>query len=232
MKFIGRGLLLMLTVALSGCTIIQPVEVQSGHFYLDPSINFGSIGKVAILELDNQSTRPEQTELLTQSIADALGKKHLFSVQCIYKLDSDWQSLELDAISGYTFEQLALIREQLHVDAVLFGTICRYSPYPHFLTHLRLKMVSLQDGKLIWAMEEVWDSTDKKTTQRMQQFFNEQMRDDYEPMNWQILVTSPRAFSRFVAFEVSRTLPDIMTRPMQYTDTSEKSDLFSGIMPW
>lgn len=229
MKFAGTSLLLILAAGLSGCTIIQPVEMQSGHYYLNPEVDFSAIGKVAVLELENLSTRPEQTELMTQNLADSLGKKHLFSVRCVYRLDSDWQSLELDSISGYTFEQLSLIREQLHVDAIVFGTICRYSPYPHFLTHLRLKMISLQDGKLIWAMEEVWDSTDKKTAQRMRQFFNEQMRDGYDPMNWQILVTSPKAFSRFVTYEAAQTLPAAVVNPMQYSYTSEKSGLFSGI---
>ena len=217
----------LVLLGLCGCTIIQPVEPETGHYYLNPDVDFGSIGKVAVLEFKNLSNQQEQTELLTQSLEDSLGKKHLFSLLCINRLDPQWQALNLDGIANYNFEQLALIRRELHVDAVLFGTICRYAPYPHFLTHLRLKMVSTKDGKLIWAMEEVWDSADKKTAQRMKQFFDDQMREGYAPMDWKILITSPRAFGRFVTYEVAQTLPANSVGPIHYPQASEKSGLFS-----
>lgn len=226
MKNLRIGLLSILIVSLCGCTIIQPVEPQTGHYYLNPGIDFASIGKVAFLELENLSSRPEQTEQMSQSLADSLGKKHLFSVRRISRLAPEWHALELDSISEYTYEQLAQIREQLGVDAILFGTLCRYSPYPHFLTHLQLKMIHLRDGALVWAMEEVWDSTDKKTAQRMQQYFREQMRGGYDPINWQITLNSPRVFSRFVAFEATQTLPATLGTSVP---SSEKSGLFSMI---
>lgn len=229
MRYLRFGLLPVVLVSLAGCTIIQPIEPQTGHYYLNPQTNFASIGKVAVLELENFSSHPEQTEMITQSLADSLGKKHLFSVRRIYRPNPDWQALGLDSISEYTYEQLALIREHLGVDAILFGTIHQYSPYPHFLTHLRLKMVNLRDGNLVWAMEEVWDSADKKTAQRMQQYFRQQMRDGYEPINWQILLNSPRAFSRFIAFEATQTLPVNATGLNSYVQASEKSGIFSLI---
>ena len=68
-------------------------------------------------------------------------------------------------------------------------------------------MIDLQEGKIIWALEEVWDSTDKATEQRMQKFFENQMRSGYQPMNWQVLETSPRYFNKFVAYEITQTLP-------------------------
>ena len=223
------GLVWFMLLFSSGCRIIQPVDIQTGHYYINPEVRFSTIGKVAVLELENQSTRSEQSELMTQNLADSMGKKHIFSVQCIYRSDPVWQSLQLDSISQEDYEQLAHIREQLRVDAIVFGTICRYSSYPNFLTHLRLKMISLQDGKMVWAMEEVWDSADKKTAQRMQQFFKGQMRQGYAPINWQIMITSPRAFSRFVTFEAAQTLPAVMSGPTEYQSAGDNIGLFSGL---
>ena len=191
----------------SGCRIIQPVEMPSGHYYLNASTNFHQIGKVVLLELDNHSTHQEQSLAFSQALADGLGKKHLFSIRLIGREDPAWQMLELDSINRYTNEQLADIRETLGTDALVFGAINRYSSYPFFLIGVHLKMVDLQEGRIVWALEEVWDSTDKSTEQRMRQFFEDQMRTGYQPMNWQVLETSPRYFNKFVAYEITQTLP-------------------------
>ena len=108
---------------------------------------------------------------------------------------------------SHTHQQLAEIREHL-TDAIVFGSVNRYSSYPHFLLALHLKMVDLRDASILWALEEVWDSSDKSTQQRIQQYFANQMKTGYEPLNWKILETSPRYFNKFVVYEVARTLPD------------------------
>jgi hypothetical protein len=91
----------------------------------------------------------------------------------------------------------------------MFGTIQQYMPFPHLRASLSLRLVDLRSGFVLWAFEDVWDSNDKTVERRMQRFFKEQMRSGYEPINWQILVTSPRAFERFVAWEVAQTLPEL-----------------------
>lgn len=209
MRYFILSITIALMLVVSGCRIIKPLEMPNGHYYLNPETHFSRIGKVVVLELENQSSRQELAESLTQALADGLGKKHLFSVRCIYRSDPLWQGLDLYNISEYSFEQLSMIHEMLGADAIIFGNIMRYSSYPHFAIGLRLKMVDLKQGKLIWALEEVWDSTDKSTEQRMRQFFKTQMRTGYQPMDWQILITSPIAFRKFVVYEVSQTLPKL-----------------------
>ena len=204
-------LLIVLAMSGAGCQILQPVEMPSCHYYLNDSADFATVGKVALLELDNSTTFQDQTQILTQSLADGLGKKHLFSVRVIWREDSAWGMLNLDSIHEQTNQQLAEIREKLGVDAVLFGAINRYSSYPHFLAGLHLKMVDLRNAKILWAMEEVWDSTDKATEQRMKRFFASEMRSGYEPLNWQVLENSPRYFDKFVIYEVTQTLPELQT---------------------
>lgn len=192
----------------TGCRITEPVEMPSGHYYLNPAAHFDQVGKVVILELNNQTVNREQGRELSQALADELGKKHLFSVRLIGCENPAWQQHDLDSIGQYTHQQLAEIRETLGADAMVFGNLNRYSSYPHFMLGLHLKMVDLRSAKILWALEEVWDSTDKSTQRRIQQFFDTQMKTGYQPMNWKILETSPRYFNKFVVYEVVRTLPN------------------------
>ncbi|HDS84252.1 MAG TPA: hypothetical protein ENN97_03565 [Phycisphaerales bacterium] len=197
-------------VCCAGCReIIYPAPSRTDHFYVNPQADFTAVGRVALLELDNQTPRTDVSETFTQSLADALGKRHLFSVQKVMRSDPVWQTHRLGNMHSHTLDDLAAARQALNVDAVLFGEIRRYMSFPNLQIGLNLKMVDTRTGRLLWAFEDVWDSSDKAVERRMQTYFREQMRTGYEPMDWQILVTSPRAFESFVAYEVSETLPEL-----------------------
>ncbi len=194
----------------SGCQkMLAPQPPRTGHYYINPRANFPTVGRVVLLELDNLSARQEISEILTQVLADELGKRHLFSIQKVMRSDHVWQSLNLDNMKAHTLDDLAAARQTLGTDAVIFGSIQRYMPFPNLQMSLNLKLIDTRSGQLLWAFEDVWDSSDKAVEQRMQVYFSEQMRTGYEPMDWKILITSPRAFERFVAFEVAQTLPNL-----------------------
>lgn len=196
---------ILLLVFLSGCTIIRSETVEKDHYYLRPSDGSANVARVVVFEFDNQTNRADLSHILTNSITEAVRKKHLFTVTSLYRSDPTWQNLALGEEDGFDIRELAAIRSQLKADAVLFGCINQYYPYPHMFTGLHLKMVDLRTGELLWALEQVWDSTDKAVENRMRKFFDNQMRSGYQPMDWQLLVTSPRAFNKFVAWEVAGT---------------------------
>jgi hypothetical protein len=207
-KLLLKTTLLLLLMVLSGCGVLKSAPPQEmGHFYINPHTDFGDIGRVAVLEVKNESNRADLASQLTDSVSEALQKKHLFSVTTLSPDDPAWRRLAVgdDDISSYSIRQLDAVRSQLKVNAVIYGSITEYRPYPHMLMGLRLKMLDLRDGKLLWAMEQVWDSTDKNIEMRMKHFYKDYMRDGYQPIGWQLLVTSPRAFNKFVVHEVAAT---------------------------
>jgi hypothetical protein len=194
-----------------GCNAVQPkAQTPYGHYYLDNHGNFSSVDRVVLLELDNQSNRVELPSQLTQGMADGLGKKHLFSIRTIDHTDPLWSRLNLDEITVSSKEDLALIGQELNVDAVIFGTIKRYRSYPHLLMSLHLKMMDVRRGRLLWAMEQVWDSTDRQVELRMKEYYEKEVRQGYQPLDWKILVTSPRAFNKFIVYEIGQTLPHLV----------------------
>ena len=178
-------------------------------YYVNPQANFPTVGRVALLELDNQTTRAELSETFTQTLADGLGKRHLFSIQKVMQSDPAWQTHRLGNMQSHSLSDLASARQALGVDAVMFGTLHRYMSFPHLQIGLTLRMVDTRSGQLLWAFEDVWDSSDKAVERRMQKYFREHLRTGYEPMNWQILITSPRAFEQFAAYEIAQTLPEL-----------------------
>ena len=189
----------------SGCKILKPITPETGHFYLNQGDEFPQIARVVVFEFQNYSNDVDISMKLTRAVTESLQKKHLFTIQAFERSDPAWQKLDLKPTSSYSMEELLAIRKQLRADAVLYGSITRYHPYPHLTVGLHLKMVDLRSGRLLWAIEQIWDSTDKLVEHRMREFYKKYMRSSYGPMDWELLITSPRAFNKFVVYEVAET---------------------------
>ncbi len=199
--------LLLLPLLLSACQFYRapPLPVSYGY-YLNPDKDLSVLGRVAIVELDNDSSYPQITTDLTDALFQELQKKQLFGLTIVRQNNPAWRSLQLDIDSSYSLVQLFTIRMALKSDAVLIGTITRYQPYPNMVVGLRLKLLDLADGQLLWAIEQVWDGSDKTTEYRIKSFFRTQMRSGFEPLGEQLVIISPLKFIRFVAYEVAETL--------------------------
>ena len=120
--------------------------------------------------------------------------------------DPSWRSLQLDLASTYGLDQILAIRETLKCDGVLIGTITEFRPYPHMVVGLRLKLLDLRDGQLLWALEQVWDSADKTTENRIKSYFKSEKRSGFAPLHERLASVSSLEFIKFVSYEVAETL--------------------------
>jgi TolB-like protein len=180
---------------------------MTGHYYLNPEVSLAKVGKVAVIELENYSRHPQVSADFTESLSQGLAVRTLFGLKVIYRTDAIYNSLQLDSDGVYTLAQLSSIREALKTDAILTGSITQYQPYPHMSVGIRLRLLDLRTGQLLWALQQVWDGSDKVVAARMKGYFKTQMRKGYEPLKWELAVVSPRHFRKFVIYEIVQTLP-------------------------
>jgi len=203
-----RIILLLLPAVLSGCRNYYyktPAEAAA-YYYLNPTKNLTSVGRVALVELDNDSSYPQISTDVTEALFQSLQKKQVFGLTIVRQQEPSWRSLQLNLDSTYTLAQLSAIREALKCNAILVGTITQYRPYPHTVIGLRLKLLDLTDGQLLWALEQVWDSGDKTTEYRIKQYFEHQKRSGFAPLREELVAVSSLEFVKFVTYEVAETL--------------------------
>lgn len=191
---------------LCGCTVVNPVVPETGQYYISPDADFSRIGRVVVFEFENQTEYPSSSTDLTQAVTDGLQRKNLFNLRIIPRNSDLWQDMRLDK-SSFTNQELLDIRKRLSADAILFGRVKGYQPYPHLMSSLNLKLIDLSTGGVFWGVEQIWDSTDQSVQRRMKMYYRDKMGQLYDPLNWQVLITSPREFHKFVADEVAQTLP-------------------------
>ena len=194
-------------VLLSGCiTYYSGSAPAADYYYINPNKSLSTIGRVAIVELDNNSSYPTISTDVIDKLYQALQKKQIFGLTVVRQSDSLWRSLQLDLNSQYTLEQISEIRETLKCDAILLGTITEFKPYPHMIIGLRLKLLDLRDGQLLWALEQVWDSADKTIEYRIKDYFRSHKRSGYAPLEEQLTSVSSLEFIKFVSYEIAETL--------------------------
>ncbi len=206
----GQGLLLvaaLLFAALQGgCETVQEGNGMAGSFYLNPYKDLSSLGRVALVELDNSSGHPQISADLTEALFVALQKNQVFGLTVVHQDNPAWRGLQENLDSLQALRQLLAMREALKCNGLLVGTVTKYAPYPHMSVGLRLKLLDLTDGQLLWGLEQVWDSGDRDIQKRIRHYFKDDLRSGVASLREELVVVSPLRFGKFVAYEVAETL--------------------------
>jgi hypothetical protein len=192
--------ILPLAITFSGCS---HGSSSSSH---DVSKNLSAVKSVCLVELQNKTIYPQISGDITESLHQSLQKKQRFNLLLLRQADPAWQTLEVKPDSAYTLEQLLAARKLLGTDALFMGTVTSYSPYPRMAIGLQLKLVDLRTGQVVWAIEQIWDSADKATQERIKKYFEKQLRSDFSTIGEQLATLSPINFIKFVTYEVIETM--------------------------
>ncbi len=192
-------LCLLSSVFLCGCEAHDGNAPMAESFYLNPYKDVHSLGRVTLVELDNLSNYPGIPSEMTDALFSALQKRQLFGLNVVHKDDSLWQGLRqrLDSLEG--LKQIGTMREALKSDAVLIGTVTQYQPYPRMILGLRLTLLDLTDGDVMWGLEQVWDSSDNSTRKRIGHWAGA------ASLREELVVMSSLNFGKFIAYEAAQT---------------------------
>jgi hypothetical protein len=184
---------------------VAPQPAGARPHYANPRKEISRIARIVLVEPMNLSADPQIPVTFTSALSSAMERKSLFGQTVVYRKDPSFAKYQMD-YEKYPLETLKELRNAFGCDAILTGTIRDYRTYPRMTISVRLRLVDLTDGDLIWAVEQVWDSTDKELSARMKGFFEQEMRGGYEPLNWKVGLVSPNVFNKFVCYEIGETL--------------------------
>ncbi len=189
---------------LAGC---GPEPASRLGYYVAPRRDLVALRRVVLLPLANETDEPGAELGLSEELFRAVQGSRLFHVRAAPADGPVAAALPAAGSGPFTLQDLARFRRALGADAVLAGALTRWQPYPRMQTGLTLRLVDLRDGRVLWAVDHVWDATDEGTQRRIRRFFERIMGTGTDPFGWELGTVSPRAFQKFVAHEVIETLP-------------------------
>lgn len=200
---------------MTGCSSSEQVVIKPapGCSYINKDIDLASIGRVTFIELEQYAADETIAQDATDSLFLSMQKKQLFGLDLIRQNDTKWKNLKLEPDQSYTIEQLSLLLKTVRSKAIIVGTVTQFKPYPHMTMGLRLKMIDLRDGQLIWAFEQIWDCNDQNTKQRIKQYFKSKNQSGSDQLNEQLIAKSSKKFVDFISYEVAQTLLPLANHP-------------------
>jgi hypothetical protein len=187
-----------------GCESDQE-DAMANSYYLHPHKDLRRLGRVAFVEMDSTSSYPEIATAVTDALFLEAQKRQAFGVMVVHRDDPTWRSLQENLDSLQALRQLVAVRDALNCNGLLVGTITKYEPYPHMVIGLRLKLLDLADGQLLWGLEQVWDSSDRSIQKRIKAYLKEDRRTGHAPLREELVVVSPLNYCKFVTYEVAKT---------------------------
>jgi hypothetical protein len=114
--------------------------------------------------------------------------------------------LQLGKFDDYSLEQLSAMHKSLKADAVLRGTVTRYEPFPHLVIGLRLELIDLADGQLLWGLEQIWDAADNNTQNRIKDYYKTSFLPGSDSLEVGMGTVSSLKFIDFVTYETAKTI--------------------------
>lgn len=198
-------LLILLSAALAGC-YTERIRSEVGHDLVNRDALL-SLSQIALVAFERDEDCPELGQDLTEAIANSLQEKRLFHVEVVRRDDPRLAMLNLEQRNAFTLKQLAQARQAIGANALLIGSINRFRSYPRMRASLDLRLLDLRTGRLIWGVDNTWDTTEKRIEDRMGEFYRHRLKPGYEPAGPRLVQMSPKMFMKFVAFEAVETLP-------------------------
>lgn len=201
------AMLLAIAILATGCCQENPTPANSKiGYYLAAPEDIERIHQVAVLPLVGSLEHAEIAEGMTKSLVQEIQSRRLFQLDVVGKDEPVVQMINPNRREPMTLAELQAIRKELRCDAILFGSLCTFEQYPRLKIGLRLRLLDLKRGKLLWGIDHIWDTTDKCLDGRIEDYYTDKMAQGDQPMDADIIRVSPLSFQKFVGYEVAKTL--------------------------
>lgn len=103
---------------------------------------------------------------------------------------------------------LARLAADSGADAALFSELTAYQAHPPLVTGLRLTLVRLQDGEILWEFNDVFNSGEPLTRNSARRYLRDKSGLDSELDGPGQILNSPRRFAEYALSSAFSTLPN------------------------
>lgn len=164
--------------------------------------------RIALLPLHRGRYDHIDMELIEEVLLQELAKRNLFELVTPTREDM----LELFGRDSYSsLEPLPTkLLTKLHtayaIDGVMFIDISYFSAYKPVGIGIRAKLLDGHSGELVWAADEVFDTSNPAVSNAARKYFQTESVNAYPLQQTQTVLHSPTRFSKYVADAIFGTL--------------------------
>lgn len=217
-RFISTPFISLVFLCLCACRTVQVKEVIVGPDFIPK--NFFSkypelpsdIRKVAILPItanEQNSFSIHGRVVLEPALVTELGKAGRFETTVVTRDQlRQWTGKEhWRAQDELPASFLSTVKEHTASDAVLFVHLVQYSPYPPLTIGWQMKLVSIKNTEILWALDEVFDSSEQTVSNSARRYAKNHLKSNPVLEDTQSILIQPTRFGQYTVHVAFNTLP-------------------------
>ena len=196
----------------SGCVRHRPVETvmptEPAPFqqFVAPNFDWSTVKRVVLMPMANQTAFAQVSVEMQQNLAAELQRAGRFDVVLETQEDSVVRSREVFARGSFDELELLRVARDHDAQAILFGLVTQYHPYPPPRVGLSLIMISPAEGVAIASADGLWDAREVETAHQAKTYLQQQLNWRQSLMGVDRALESPDVYQRFVCQQVATSL--------------------------
>ncbi|MBS0205115.1 MAG: hypothetical protein JSS49_19600 [Planctomycetes bacterium] len=183
-----------------------PVVPAPYQQFVSQKFDWSTVKRVVLMPMSNNTAFAQASVEMQNNLAAELQRAGRFDV--VVATHEDPGARARDVFSRGTFDELELLRiaREYDAQAVLFGQLTQYHPYPPPKVGLTLLMISPAEGVAIASADGLWDAREITTAQQAQGYLHEKLTWRQSLMGVDRALESPDVYQRFVCQQIATSL--------------------------
>ncbi len=201
MRALPHASLLAIAAALpfAACTS-QPHRPKVINSYLAEPADLANVRRIMVLPFAEESGVQADCTKVRDAFVAELQKLRRFEVVPLPADARENEELNTSLARGrLSTDAMVRLCNRYALDGVFLGTVTAWRAYtpPHL--GMRTQLVSVHSGSPVWAVDAIYDSSDRTTIGDLQHFVETTQRDDGNLHGWELNLLAPNKFTTFVA---------------------------------
>ena len=201
-----RGTLLVVLGTLAACQLERPPEPKAINSYLAESTDLANVRRIMVLPFAHEAGVNADCSKVRDAFVAELQKLRRFEVVPLPSEAREDDELNASLARGrLSTDAMVRLCNRYSLDGVYVGSVTAWRAYtpPHL--GLRTQLISVHSGTPVWAVDAIYDASDRTTVSDLRHFHESVQRDDGNLHGWELNLLSPGKFTSYVAHRVVGT---------------------------
>lgn len=188
------------TLAVGSCSFGQPHVPKTINSYLAEPADLANVRRIMVLPFAQEAGVQADCNKVRDAFVAELQKLRRFEVVPLPSDAREDDQLNQSMAHGrLSTEAMVRLCNRYALDGVFLGSVTAFRAYtpPHL--GLRTQLISVHSGAPIWAVDAIYDSSDRTTIGDLRHYVEHNQRDDGNLHGWEMNLLSPAKFTHFVA---------------------------------
>jgi hypothetical protein len=192
--------LALLGALLVGCSLGRPPEKREVNCYLADTRDLVNVRRIMVLPFGEEPGVAAELSRVRDAYVAELQKLRRFEVVPLPGDASEAELLNQSIRHGrISTDAIVELCNRYRLDGVMVGAVTAYRAYTPPQLGMRTQLVSVHSGSVIWAVDAIYDASDRSMQSDLRHYFEGHQADDGNLHGWEFELLSPSRFCAYVA---------------------------------